>query len=214
LLQCAGLFLIIGLFCRTAAITAWLIYLCAAKSGNLFAYGVDHFTVAGLFYLVVAPSPDRYTLDQRIWRAPPKDPHLHGFFRRVLQLHLCVIYLSGGVSKALGSGWWNGESMWRSLTRPPFNVIPTHIILSGHAILPLIGIAVLVVEIGYPIFIWPRKTRLIWLVAILCMHTGIGLTMGLYLFALIMITLNLAAFGPEFIFRDRPSRDPVPVPVN
>jgi len=30
------------------------------------------------------------------------------------------------------------------------------------------------------------------------MHVAIGFTMGLYLFALIMVVLNLAAFGPDF----------------
>jgi Na+/H+ antiporter NhaA len=35
----------------------------------------------------------------------------------------------------------------------------------------------------------------------LAMHIGIGLPMGLYLFALVMITLNLAAFGPPFRWR-------------
>jgi len=29
------------------------------------------------------------------------------------------------------------------------------------------------------------------------MHLAIGLTMGMYLFAFIMIVLNIAAFGPE-----------------
>jgi hypothetical protein len=33
------------------------------------------------------------------------------------------------------------------------------------------------------------------------MHIAIGLTMGMYLFASIMIVLNLAAFGPELSFR-------------
>jgi hypothetical protein len=42
-----------------------------------------------------------------------------------------------------------------------------------------------------------KKTRLVWLVGILAMHVAIGLTMGMYLFALIMIILNLAAFGPD-----------------
>jgi hypothetical protein len=28
------------------------------------------------------------------------------------------------------------------------------------------------------------------------MHVGIGVTMGMYLFALVMIVLNVAAFGP------------------
>ena len=31
------------------------------------------------------------------------------------------------------------------------------------------------------------------------MHVRIGLTMGMYLFAFIMIVLNVAAFGPGFI---------------
>jgi hypothetical protein len=31
------------------------------------------------------------------------------------------------------------------------------------------------------------------------MHIGIGLSMGMYLFSLIMIVLNLAAFGPGLI---------------
>ena len=31
------------------------------------------------------------------------------------------------------------------------------------------------------------------------MHVGIGLTMGMYLFAFIMIVLNVAAFGPDLI---------------
>jgi hypothetical protein len=43
-----------------------------------------------------------------------------------------------------------------------------------------------------------KKTRFFWLICILAMHVAIGLTMGLYLFALIMVILNLAAFGPDF----------------
>lgn len=203
-LLCAGCFLIAGALCRSSAVIAWFLYVCAAKSGNLFEYGVDNFTIVGLFYLTVAPHPDRYALDLKIWKSRIKDRHLHGFFRRVLQLHLCVIYFSGGVSKCLGSGWWNGESIWRALTRPPFNVIPVKVILSGYAILQIIGIAVIVLEVGYPVFIWLKKTRLVWLIAIIGMHIAIGLTMGLYLFALIMIVLNVAAFGPGLLRPEKP----------
>ncbi len=203
----AGCFLTAGVFCRTAAIIAWFLYVCAAKSGNLLAYGADSFTIVGLFYLMLAPHPDRYALDRRLWESPIKDAHLHGFFRRVLQIHLCVIYFSGGTAKALGVGWWNGDSMWRALTRPPFNVVPLHIVISSRYLLPLLGIVVVLLEIGYPLFIWLKKTRLIWLIAVIAMHIGIALTMGLYLFALIMIVLNLAAFGPEFLFRERQSED-------
>lgn len=198
-LLCASGFLLLGVLCRCSAVVAWFLYVCAVNSGNLLAYGVDNFTIIGLFYLMLAPFPDRYALDRKFWRSPIRDRRLHGFFRRVLQLHLSVIYFFGGLTKCLGAGWWTGENMWRALTHAPFNILPQHLIISWRAVLPILGIAILVLETGYPVFIWLKKTRLVWLIAIVCMHIAIGLTMGLYLFALIMIILNLAAFGPGLL---------------
>ena len=63
--------------------------------------------------------------------------------------------------------------------------------------MPLIGIFICIVEIGYPVFIWPKRTRRIWLFSVLMMHAAIGVTMGLHLFALIMVVLNVAAFGAD-----------------
>ena len=195
-LFCAALLLIAGFFCRAAAIFSWLLHLCVAKSGGLVSYGVDNLMTIGLFYLMLSPLPDRYALDA-IWRRrPPGDAALLGFFRRVLQVHLCIIYFFGGLTKALGSGWWNGENIWRALTRPPFDVLPTETVASWAAILPALGISVWVIELLYPMLIWPSKTRLIWLVLICLMHFGIGFAMGMHLFAAVMIVLNVAAFGP------------------
>jgi hypothetical protein len=195
-LLCSGCLLLAGLFSRAAAITAWLLHLCAFNSGGLLSYGMDNFTTIGLFYLILSPLPDRYSLDWRIREPAPKDSQLLGFWRRVLQLHLCVIYFSGGITKCIGLGWWNGTSIWRALTRPPFNAISSEMLVSWKVLLPLIGISVCLLETGYPIFIWLKRTRFIWLVAIIAMHVAIGATMGMYLFALIMIILNVAAFGP------------------
>jgi hypothetical protein len=64
---------------------------------------------------------------------------------------------------------------------------------------PIAGILICLLEIGYPFLIWNNKTRKIWLIGICVMHVGIGLTMGMYLFAFIMIVLNVAAFGPGLI---------------
>src|SRR5207248_6783694 len=61
---------------------------------------------------------------------------------------------------------------------------------------PVAGIVICLLEISYPVFIWNRRTRGIWLMCISAMHIAIGLTMGMYLFASIMIVLNFAAFGP------------------
>jgi Vitamin K-dependent gamma-carboxylase len=194
-LLCMGLLLLLGLFCRPAAILAWFLHLCAAESGGLFAYGADNFITTGLFYLMLSPMPDRYSLDHSLVNANLKNPQLVGFWRRVLQVHLCFVYFTGGLAKCLGSGWWNGSNLWRSLTRPPFNLISPNILVHFKYALPILGISICFIELGYPFFIWIKKTRLFWLVCTLAMHLAIGLAMGMYLFALVMIVFNIAAFG-------------------
>jgi hypothetical protein len=194
-LLCMGCCVLLGLFCRAAAIIAWFLHLCAAESGGLLAYGADNFMTIALFYLMLSPLPDRYALDRWLVKTKPSDPLLLGFWRRVLQVHLCFVYFFGGLAKCLGSGWWNGSNLWRSLIRPPFNLISPDILVRFKYALPVLGISICLIEFSYPVFIWMKKTRFVWLVCVLAMHALIGLTMGMYLFALVMIVLNLAAFG-------------------
>jgi len=191
----AGCFLLLGLLSRPAAIVAWFVHLCAAESGGLLAYGADSFMTTALFYLMLSPLPGRYSLDHWIVKPKSENPHLLGFWRRVLQVHLCFVYLIGGLAKLLGSGWWDGSNLWRALIRPPFNLVSPDLLIHFKNVLPLLGLSICLIEVSYPIFIWWKKTRLIWLGCILAMHVAIGLMMGLYLFAFVMIVMNLAAFG-------------------
>ena len=210
----AALCLIAGLFCRPAAVLCWLLHLCVSKSGGLVSYGVDNFMTIGLFYLMLSPLPDHRALDALIWRSRPPRPALLRFFRRVLQIHLCIIYFFGGVAKALGSGWWDGTNLWRALTRPPFDVFSPETIATWQALLPALGICVWVIEIAYPVLIWPNKTRLIWLTLICTMHLGIGFAMGMHLFGVVMIVLNVAAFGPAPPGAKTAAKVAQPLPAN
>src|SRR5262249_23542188 len=119
----------------------------------------------------------------------------------------------GGITKSLGTGWWNGESVWRALTSPPFNMIAPQTLIAFRYFLPLVGIGICLLEAGYPVFIWIKKTRLVWLGGIVGMHIGIALTMGMYLFASIMIILNLAAFGPKLLRTEHEETDMQPQEV-
>ena len=133
----------------------------AAESGGLFAYGADNFMTTGLFYLMLSPLPDRYSLDHRLLKLELKDPQLLGFWRRVLQVHMCFVYFVGGLAKCLGSGWWNGSNLWRSLTRPPFNLISPDILVRFKYALPILGISICLIELGYPFFIWIKEDPLV-----------------------------------------------------
>jgi hypothetical protein len=207
-LTLGAIFLLIGLYSRAAAVASWFLYLCSVKSGGLATYGVDALTTTGLFYLMLSPLPDRLSLDH-VWRKKFADSQLLGFWRRVLQLHLCLIYSFSGLTKALGRDWWNGINLWRSLIRPPFDLIPADILARFKYVFPVAGVAIFLLEIGYAFLIWRRGIGRVWLIAVLIMHVGIGLTMGMYLFASVMIFLNLAAFGSGILWREKAIHDDV-----
>lgn len=191
----AGCLLLLGLLSRPAAIVAWFVHLCVAESGGLLAYGADNFMTTALFYLMLSPLPDRYSFDHWVTKTKPKNSQALGFWRRVLQVHLCFVYFVGGLAKCLGNGWWDGSNLWRSLIRPPFTLVPPDLLVHFKYVLPLLGISICLLEVSYPVFIWLKRTHWIWLGCILAMHASIGLMMGLYLFALVMIVMNVAAFG-------------------
>ena len=139
-LLAAGSGLLVGLACQFSAVLAWFLHLCAAKSAGFMSYGVDNFMTIGLFYLMLSPLPDGYSLDWRLRKSRPKNQQLLGFWRRVLQFHLCLIYFFSGLTKCLGSGWWDGSNIWRSLIRPPFNVIDPEILVRWKYLFPVAGI--------------------------------------------------------------------------
>lgn len=203
----AGCFLLIGFFCRASAVTAWSLHLCAVNSEELLSYGMDNFTTIGLFYLMLSPLPDRLSLDWQLRKQSLRHHEFLGFFRRILQFHLCAVYFFSGATKAVAAEWWNGTSVWRALVSPPFDRLPPELLVHWKFLLPLLGISVFFLEISYPIFIWPKRTRGIWLSCVIGMHLALMFTMGLFLFSLIMITLNIAAFGPELWTLSTSQRD-------
>src|SRR5256886_8113967 len=58
-LLCAGCCLLLGLFCRPAAIIAWFLHLCAAESGGLLAYLPRILINMGAFFFFVLLPPVR-----------------------------------------------------------------------------------------------------------------------------------------------------------
>src|ERR1700724_1311526 len=65
--------LLLGFFSRSSAIITWFVHLCAVSSGGILTYGMDNFTTIGLFYLTLAPFPDRCSLDWKLWKGSIKD---------------------------------------------------------------------------------------------------------------------------------------------
>ena len=185
--------LALGFHTRVSALLAWGLHLALVTSGSASVYGVDQLATTFLFYLLVFPSGRAWTFESRS-ASPRREKTIPVGCLRVMQAHLCVVYLAAGLFKAMGRQWWNGEAIWQVVSQPAFRTFDLGS-LARHPWIPtLAGWVTLVVEIGYAFLIWPRRTRRAWAIAAIGLHLGVGLFMGLVFFSSVMILLTCSLF--------------------
>lgn len=175
LAACAAL--IAGWQARPAAAVLLLLHHMFFLAVPIYSYGYDFLALSALFYCAV--------YDRR-WDFPTL---------RTMQVQLCAVYFFGGLNKAIGSTWHNGEALWKAMQQPIGEPL-----IPGLALLPLPGLwaalgwGVVALEFSYAVVIWWRPVRRWVLAGTVAMHVGIALCLGLYAFSGLMILLNLAAF--------------------
>jgi hypothetical protein len=148
----------------------------------------------GLFYCMLMPAGHALSLDRRAGRVPAGLTAGARLSLRVLQLHLCVVYLSSGFSKATGEQWWTGEAIWLAPMRPDLATMDFSWLARVPWLAWLACWGTLAVELGYPIFIWHRRTRAPMALATLGLHAGIAVALGLLSFSATMALLTTSAF--------------------
>ena len=185
--------LALGIHTRLSAFLAWGLHLSLVTSAFASYYGVDQLANTFLFYLFVFPSGRAWRFASRPASSRREETIPVGCLR-VMQVHLCVIYLAAGLDKAMGSQWWNGEAIWQTVSQPAFSTFDLSW-LARHSWIPMFaGWGTLVVEIGYAFLIWPRRSRRVWCIATFGLHLGTCLFMGLVFFSSVMILLTGCLF--------------------
>lgn len=197
-LVCIGL----GFFSNVFAAIGWFIHLIFLNTGNIYGYGVETFIHILLFYFIFMPVDAKFSLKAMLlkkkFRSEKTKRHhqvMARIFIRLLQIHLCLIYFNAGLAKTFGTHWWNGEGAWRSLTQFQYNTFNLTWLYKFPLLLKIAGWSVMALETLYGAFIWWQPTRKLFLYGIICIHLCIGIFMGLYFFAAIMIIINIAAFA-------------------
>jgi len=191
----AGVGLLVGWRTRVWAVIAWLFHYVLMGTLRTFTYGVDIFLHIALFYMMFMPVARAYSLDVRQGRVSPLPSWGVTLSLRVLQIHLCFVYLSAGFEKAMSPDWWAGNVIWRSLVQPDFRQFDLTWLAHYPGIAIALGWSTIIIEMGYCIAMWIPRLRVFWLTGIVFLHLGIGLFLGLKLFGLIMILLSVSAFG-------------------
>jgi hypothetical protein len=172
--------LALGACTRASALLAWSLHLSLVTSGVASFYGVDQLANTFLFYLLLSQFRRERTVPV--------------VFLRVMQAHLCVIYLAAGLAKAMGRQWWDGEAIWQAVTQPAFRTVDLRWLASYPWIAMIAGWGTLALEIGYAFLVWPRRTRTTWCLATIGLHVALALFMGLVFFSSVMILLTCCLF--------------------
>jgi len=197
----AAVMLTVGLATPLAAVVSLAGVVSAVNRAPLNTFGLDDTLGLLLVGLVVGPSGARLSLDRRLGWAGQGGPSVRATIGlRLIQVHLCVVYLFSGCGKMFGASWWEGTALWGAAANVQYRTLDLTFLARRPLVVNALTLATLFWEVAYPALVWPRLTRRLFLAMAVAVHLGIGLAMGMMEFGLAMITANLA-FVPADTWR-------------
>lgn len=186
-----------SLFGLDQILTYCVMYLAFTPCGAVFS--VDAWLRGGL--LDRGPKPTRRSL---CWLLPDDRPRVStNIATRLLQLHLCMIYLFGGLAKARGQMWWDGTALWYAIGNYEYQSWDATFIAAYPSVFTALTHVTFLWEIFYCALVWPRWTRPLTLAMAVAVHGGIGLGLGMATFGIMMIAANGIFISPEWFRRWR-----------
>jgi hypothetical protein len=213
----------IGLWTRVTTVLAWIISLCYIQRITNMLFGMDAMLAIFLFYMMIAPCGDYFSVDRLLerWRArrqhgpdypvPEPPPSVSANVAlRGMQVHFCFIYMASGMSKLLGSTWWNGTALWACYANWSF--APLKVSIYYHTLVFLCQyrwlweivmgsfvLFTLFMELSFSFLVWLPRFRWLMVGGAVLLHTGIGLFMGLVTFSMFMICLAASFIPPQAV---------------
>jgi hypothetical protein len=197
----------IGLWSRVAAVWSFIAaveYATRVTTGAFF--GLDKINCLLAMYVMLGPCGARYSVDALRRGGEVGTSVMANFALRLLQVHLCVVYLFSGLGKLQGDSWWYGMATWFSVANPEYRSIDLTWMANHLRLGEFLTHGTVFFELFYAALIWPRLTRPWMLLGAIGVHGFIGLAMGMPEFALAMLTANAAFLSPGFV---RTVLDPV-----
>ncbi len=91
---------------------------------------------------------------------------------RLLQVHLCTMYLSVGFERLSSPGWTNGEMVLRSLASSTYGRFDVDW-FAATAALQGLSYAVFILEPAAPLLLWLKPVSRWWALALIGMHLSL-----------------------------------------
>jgi hypothetical protein len=169
-------------------------------------FGLDKTNCMLAMYLMLGPCGARYSLD-RLWRlrkggaTDPAQSTSANLATRLMQVHLCIMYLFSGLAKMEGTTWQMGTAVWWSAASYEYQSLDLTWLAGWPMLTAALTHLTVFWEAYYCCLVWNRFTRPLVLWMAVAIHGGIALFLGMITFGVSMIIANLAFLKPETVRR-------------
>jgi hypothetical protein len=197
-----------GVFTPVTSILAYLITVSYAYRAPLANFGLDQINAIAALYLAIGPSGAALSID-RLWRRKRalRHPGIGGrpsvekavvpsaranLALRLIQVHLCVIYIFACGSKLQGESWWNGQAIWQAVSNLEYQSTDLTWLAWYPWLVNILTHGTVLFEMTFWALVWRPLCRPIVLLIGVAIHLGIGAFMGMWTFGLAMIFLYVA----------------------
>jgi hypothetical protein len=197
----------VGLWTRLTSILSLVVVISFAHRAPAAMFGLDQINAMLTLYMAIGPSGralsvDRLLAVRRSGNALPPRPSMGANLAlRLINVHMCVIYLFAGLSKLQGEAWWTGEAMWQALANMEYQTADMTWLAWHPWFLNLLTHLCVFWEVSFCMLIWRPRLRPLMLAGAVVLHAGIGFCLGMWTFALIML-VGCASFLPRSVVGD------------
>lgn len=202
---CVFASLTVGFRSRLSAALAALLTISYAHRASGALFGLDQINGFLALYLMVGPCGDVFSVDAWLGKKrakPEATPKVScNIAIRLIQIHLCIVYLFAGCGKLFGQSWWEGTALWGAFANLEYQTLDMTWTASQMWIVDAMTHVTLFWEVSYIALIWHRLSRPVVLLLAIPLHLGIAMCMGMVTFGLVMLIANLAFVSPELIRR-------------
>lgn len=202
----------LGAWTRVTGVLSALLVISYANRTTGVQFGLDQINSFLAIYLAIGPSGQFLSIDRlrqsKGQGRAVESSTMANVALRLIQVHLCIVYLFAGMGKLLGDRWWNGDAIWGAVANYEYQTMDLTWLAEWMWIVNLLTYGALIWEVSYPFLIWPRMTRPLVLAMAILVHLGIGLSMGMMTFGLIMVFANLSFVSSGWIRRIAEKRLP------
>jgi hypothetical protein len=200
-----GLGLWLGIFPRCAAFCVWLAAVSYAYRNMSILHSGDNLIRIGSFFLIFARTGGVFSLPHVVLRwffsqassdSQPRPGLVPAWPQRILQLQLCILYLTAGIWKVMGPTWRHGTAVGMVLQLGEFQRFPIPDFFMTPVMSQVMTYGTLAFELGFPLLVWIPRLRLPVLLAGLAFHAGLDWVMNVQMFQWLVTAYYLLWLTP------------------